>query len=113
MLNFSSKIIARGEIKLEKGLFFTAINEYADFCEFLTPIAKKNKLSVGAVIFLLAISENVDFSAIFKKEFKDELIENGLLLADLDTLKVTGKGAILAKSLKSAVQKFEDEKYNF
>lgn len=92
---------------MENGLFFSAINNYSVLFNFLEPYAKKNRISTGAVIFLLAINEEVDLSAVFKAEFKDELIGCGLIEATENSVKITGKGAILAKSLKVAVQKFD------
>ena len=76
---------------------FKAIDELKDI---LTTAAKKNNLSEGALIALLALNNGVDLSFAFKVEFIEELEKTGLVLVKDDRPSITGKGAILAKSLE-------------
>ena len=69
----------------------------------LQPAADKNKISISAVIVLLAINNGIDLSFIAKEEAIKELVNCGFAQNENGALKVTGKGAILAKSLERMV----------
>ena len=66
----------------------------------LSSAAGKNKVSEGALTVLLALNSGVDLSFLVKDEFIEELVKMGFVQAKDGFLSITGKGAILAKSLE-------------
>ena len=68
--------------------------------ETLTPTASKNKVSSQSLIMLLALNCGVDLSFFAKEAFINELLNMGFVEKKENSFLVTGKGAILAKSLE-------------
>ena len=66
----------------------------------LNAAAVKNKVSEGALTALLALNNGVDLSFLVKDEFIDELVKSGFIKIENNAVSITGKGAILAKSLE-------------
>ena len=69
----------------------------------LTSTACKNKMSEGSLTVLLALNNGVDLSFIAKDEYIEELLKAGLVQVKDESLLITGKGAILAKSLERII----------
>ncbi len=66
----------------------------------LNTAAVKNKVSEGALTALLALNNGVDLSFIVKEDFMEELMKSGFMKIENNAVSITGKGAILAKSLE-------------
>ncbi len=81
-------------------LYKSSFAALADLDKSLSAAANKNKISTGALILLLALNNGIDLSQLFRAEFANELINMGFLQKTENAFSVTGKGAILAKSLE-------------
>ncbi len=71
--------------------------------ESLKNTAAKNRISPQALIVLSALNCGVDLSFIVREEYIKELVNFGFAEKNGDSYAVTGKGAILAKSLERIV----------
>ena len=72
--------------------------------EQLKPVAEKNKVSPFALMLLLAFYLEKDFSYFLKNEYVDELLNLAFIEKDGNSFKLTGKGAIYAKSLERVLK---------
>ena len=72
--------------------------------EQLKPVAEKNKISPFALMLLLALYLEKDFSYFLKNEYVDELLNLAFIEKVGNSLKLTGKGAIYAKSLERVLK---------
>ncbi len=74
-------------------------------CKALEPAAGKCNTSSAALFELLALNYGTDLSFLIKDVHTDKLLNAGFAERDGDGLKITGKGAIFAKSLSPTVIK--------
>ncbi len=81
-------------------LYKSSFRILSDLKEVLQPAVIKNKVSAEALILLLALNSGVDLSFIVKDDAVTELINSGFALMENGAVALTGKGAILAKSLE-------------
>ena len=82
------------------------INNFKALCELneaLKTAANKNKVSSQALIMLLALNNGVDLTFFVKEDYMNELIKSGFVKQEEVSFSVTGKGAILAKSLERII----------
>ena len=73
--------------------------------EKLTQIAEKNKVSAPALVLLISVYCNNDLIEFFKEEYLLELLNLSFLEKCENSYKLTGKGAIFAKSLERVIDK--------
>lgn len=83
-------------------LIFKSITE---LCESFEPVAKRNNISSPAILLLYALNRDSDLSFLAKEEYVNQLINFGFAKKEGAGLKITGKGAILAKSLEVTASK--------
>jgi len=81
-------------------VYKSSFKALSDLKDALHPAAIKNKVSPVALILLLALNSGVDLSYIISDEAITELINSGFALMENGAITLTGKGAILAKSLE-------------
>ena len=72
---------------------------------YLEPIAKRSGLTSKEAIILMVLSDYKNISDLFNHSIFDSLISKGLVTEDL---LLTGKGAIIAKSVITAKLKFSE-----
>lgn len=72
--------------------------------EVLKPTAQKNKISSEALVLLISVYCENCIVELMKNEYLEELINYSFVEKDGDSVKLTGKGAILAKSLERVIK---------
>ncbi len=84
-------------------LYKNSFSAFNDLNTALKNAAVKNKLQTGSLIILLALNCCIDLSFFVKAEYIEELINFGFAERFNNSFVITGKGAILAKSLERFV----------
>ena len=87
----------------ELEMYKTSFEAMHNLKETLSCVANKNKISAEALIVLLALNCGTDLSFFVKDEFVQELIKLGFVKIENANISITGKGAILAKSLERII----------
>jgi len=84
-------------------LYKSSFEGLKELDNILTAVANKNRVSSQSLIVLLALNSGVDLSFFAKEDFMNELISSGFVQRTEKLFSVTGKGAILAKSLERII----------
>ncbi|MBR7132890.1 MAG: hypothetical protein IKD04_05105 [Clostridia bacterium] len=89
---------------MEKDILYLFLKILPKLIESAEPIAKRSGILPQAALLLSVAEAFPDFAANNEK-YLSQLLRCGFVKLDNQTVTVTGKGAILAKAVKAAVEK--------